>query len=154
MKKVFSLVLMMAALLLAPTLLAAAESSATIQANIEEVTYLAAAVQAFTPAENPNDQQIQLAVGPDLDCIRCRCLQLQTPPTTRVGATCLRARQNAAAAARTLAVCPPNSTGPCGATTHTVAPCQVLSTGGYSATAIAYYKCEFCFDVCPDSPDA
>ncbi|MEM9595895.1 MAG: hypothetical protein AAGD06_16605 [Acidobacteriota bacterium] len=81
---------------------------------------------------------------------RCSCVRQETPPTTRVGATCLRARQNAAAAARQLAVCPSNSNGKCRNTTHSVAPCQTLSTGGFSATAVATYWCEFCVTECDD----
>ncbi len=77
----------------------------------------------------------------------CRCFQLQTAPVTRVGATCLKARQKAAAAARALAVCPPNSNGKCGPTTHSVDPCVPI-TNGFSATAVATYHCEFCIERC------
>lgn len=77
----------------------------------------------------------------------CRCFQLQTAPVTRVAATCLRARQRAAAAARTLAVCPPNSNGKCGPTTHSVDPCVPI-TNGFSATAVATYHCEVCIERC------
>ena len=83
----------------------------------------------------------------NLECERCNCINLSTPPTTRVGATCLKARQKAAAAARDLAVCSPPSTS-CGPVTHSVAPCEPLSGGGYSATATAYYSCEYCFNIC------
>ncbi len=83
----------------------------------------------------------------NLECERCNCIQQSTPPTTRVGATCLRARQNAAAAARALAVCAPENPS-CGPVTHSVAPCQPLSGGGYSATATAYYSCEYCINIC------
>ncbi len=82
----------------------------------------------------------------------CSCESFVTPPTTRVGATCLRARQNAAAAARAIAICPSSSSGACGPTTHSVAPCQTLSTGGYSATAVATYYCNVCEEDCIDVP--
>lgn len=84
-----------------------------------------------------------------LSCeVICRCVQRTTDDVTRVGATCSRARQRAAAAARELAVCPANSEGPCGPTTHTVDACQTIPTGGFSATARAFYHCEFCFERC------
>ena len=77
----------------------------------------------------------------------CNCRTLKTPPVTRVAATCLRARQRAAAAARELAVCPSSSTGPCGSTTHSVDPCVPIPNG-FSATAVATYHCEFCRNKC------
>lgn len=73
----------------------------------------------------------------------CRCTR-RTVSATRVGATCLRARQRAAAAARDLAVCPVDEPH-CDSTTHTVAPCQPIPNG-YSATATATYYCEVCDD--------
>ncbi len=76
---------------------------------------------------------------PELVALSCtHCLWLQsTPPVTKVGATCLRARQKAATAARALASF---STGIC-SMTHSVAPCQPI-TNGFSATAVATYRCK------------
>lgn len=151
MKKIFSrgFGLMLVALLFAPAFLAAAEAEPPVVASAKEGFKLATARQTSLATEEPG-----FATMPPGGCIICHeecfCSTLQTPPTTRVGATCLRARQNAAAAARALAVCPSNSSGSCGSTTHTVAPCQALPTGGYSATAVATYKCLFCEEVCID----
>jgi len=78
----------------------------------------------------------------------CRCVERTTSPVTKVGSTCLKARQKAADAARALAVCPSSSTGSCGPTTHSVDPCVPLETGGFSATATATYHCEFCIEKC------
>ena len=80
-------------------------------------------------------------------CIEdCECKMLTTT-ATRVGATCLRARQNAAAAARAQAVCGAGSNGSCGPVPPTVAPCVPL-TNGFSATATATYWCELCRPIC------
>lgn len=80
-------------------------------------------------------------------CTICKCKQLSTGPVTRVGSTCSNARQNAAAAARALAVCDSSFEGPCGPVTHSIGTCSPNPAGaGYQATATATYYCEYCFE--------
>ena len=140
MKHLFILAVALTSLFLAPTLLSAAEASA-VEALAAEAPVVVAKV-AKDSLGLP-----KLAFDTEDSCISCNCNDhLATPPVTKVGATCLKARQKAAAAARALAVCPPGSTS-CGPVTHSVAPCQPI-TNGYSATATAYYACETCIDRC------
>lgn len=80
----------------------------------------------------PEEQRVE-AAGALFRCMPERT----TDPVTRVGATCLRARQKAAAAARERVEC---WTGTC-EVSHSVAPCQPI-TNGFSATAVATYRCK------------
>lgn len=120
-----------------PGLLPAVEScSAETSADTQAVE-----AALFTPGEETKAQRGGCPVI-------CHCFPLRTEDVTRVGATCTRARQRAAAAARELAVCPPDSEGHCGPTTHNVDACERIPTGGFSATARAFYQCEFCEEIC------
>lgn len=89
----------------------------------------------------------------------CTCEARTTPRLTRVGATCSRAQDNAAAAAAAAAQCNAGET-PCGPTSvfvsHDCFPHPV--SGQIAAEAFADYECESCREVCtircrPDIPD-
>ncbi|MCG8461683.1 MAG: hypothetical protein MI919_35830 [Holophagales bacterium] len=82
--------------------------------------------------------------GADSERRICRCDSQATDPVTRAGVTCQRARQRAKDAARALAVCPPSSEGSCGPVSHSIMPCEDRPGGGFTATAVAFYSCEFC----------
>ena len=132
------------AALLVPTFLAAADAPPAMPDAVEPAAEALEQQDEFSPVEPviatpvPVAQALIAEALPVAVPIACRCMRTQvTDPVTRVGATCLKARQKAAAAARERASC---TTGIC-TISHSVAPCQPI-TNGYSATAVATFSCK------------
>ena len=147
------LTLLLLALLIVPAALAADDAVVlAVETSDQLLPAGSCSAELSTPVNAAADakagESLKVETASLYDCEEiCRCTQLNTPPVTKVGATCLKARQKAAAAARALAVCPSHSTGKCGPTTHSVDPCVPIPNG-FSATAVATYHCEFCYERC------
>lgn len=144
-RTVFGFALVLFALLAAPAMLSAEE--APVIGDSPNLKMQKAESQA-APVDEVGLPTLQFAASGEINNLCdpiCTCRPL-TATATRVGATCLKARQKAAAAARALAVCGGGSTS-CSAVTHSVAPCVPI-TNGFSATATAYFSCETCRPGC------